>query len=69
MEGLMEGETLLSLLEEVRQHNARVMQLCARHEVAVKEREAALQELVDVYGPDWESLFNSQLELLRSYRT
>lgn len=69
MEGLMEGETLLSLLEEVRQHNARVMQLRARHEVAVKEREAALQELVDVYGPDWESLFNSQLELLRSYRT
>ena len=69
MEGLMEGETVLSLLEEVRQHNARVMQLRARHEVAVKEREAALQELVDVYGPDWESLFNSQLELLRSYRT
>lgn len=69
MEELMEGETLLSLLEEVRQHNARVMQLRARHEVAVKEREAALQELVDTYGPDWESLFSSQLELLRSFRT
>lgn len=69
MEGLMEGETLLSLLEDVRQHNARVMQLRARHEVAVKEREAALQELVDTYGPDWESLFHSQLELLRSYKT